>query len=172
MFLHTPRERISSRWDYISMECISDSQLCTGVSRPTIKKFALEKYNIKLTALAYFQLNCTLASGIKEGSSGKVKLAPKNKPNSAKEISAPVRKAAVPIKKATTFTKKDTPAAKKTAAALKKSTTKMTAKATTTKSSPKKSSASKKNVKVSLKTVTPKTATLKPTTVVITLNKP
>ncbi|KAH9842344.1 uncharacterized protein C8Q71DRAFT_732450 [Rhodofomes roseus] len=72
-------------------ECIVDhkEEARTGVSRATIKKYISEKYKLDLenNALNASHLNRAIASGEKEGifalpkgPSGKVKLAPKNKP--------------------------------------------------------------------------------------------
>ena len=59
----------------------------SGVSRPTIKKYAEDQYNLDMNATALSLLRRALAKGEEDGTfvfpkgpSGKVKLAPKNKP--------------------------------------------------------------------------------------------
>ncbi|KAH9930977.1 uncharacterized protein B0H18DRAFT_992132 [Fomitopsis serialis] len=121
-------------------ECIVDhkEEARTGVSRATIKKYISEKYKLDLenNASNASHLNRAIASGEKEGifalpkgPSGKVKLAPKNKPaanenahpagekphrEKADKVTKPVA-AAKPLKKPTA--KADAPAKKTKAAA-------------------------------------------------------
>ncbi|KAI5123322.1 hypothetical protein M0805_009343 [Coniferiporia weirii] len=87
-------------WKDIIKECIADntSDARSGVSRSTIKKFAETKYKIEMTGLNLSMLNRAIAHGadagtfiLPKGPSGKVKLAPKNKPSaSSKENTKPV----------------------------------------------------------------------------------
>ncbi|KZT03498.1 uncharacterized protein LAESUDRAFT_659398 [Laetiporus sulphureus 93-53] len=82
-------------WKEMIAECITEhkSETRSGVSRATIKKFISEKYKIDIDGVNASQLNRAIAHGassgvfaLPKGPSGKVKLAPKNKPAPANEV--------------------------------------------------------------------------------------
>ncbi|KAH8107163.1 hypothetical protein BXZ70DRAFT_916664 [Cristinia sonorae] len=97
-------------WKDIIKECIAAhaSEARSGVSRATIKKFAEETYKLEMTGLQNSQLNRAIASGaeagifsLPKGPSGKVKLAPKVRPNVLKENNQPPAPRKAPASKAT-----------------------------------------------------------------------
>ncbi|OSX64932.1 hypothetical protein POSPLADRAFT_1053735 [Postia placenta MAD-698-R-SB12] len=128
-------------WKEMITECIVNhkEEARSGVSRATIKKYISEKYKLDIEGANASQLNRALTHGAEKGvfafpkgPSGKVKLAPKNKPTPANENVQPapakepatIKKAAAkaPAKAPTKASSKTTvkSSAKAAAAPLKK----------------------------------------------------
>jgi len=145
-------------WLDMIKECIVDnpSDARVGVSRPMIKKFVENKYHIDLNPLTASQLNRAINSGsekgiflLPKGPSGKVKLAPKSRPDTAKENTSPPFKKPVP-KAVTTKAKATTakaPAKKPAGRVTTRATPKPKGLATTTKAKKVKPAATKAPVK-------------------------
>ncbi|KAG1826804.1 uncharacterized protein BJ212DRAFT_6373 [Suillus subaureus] len=120
-------------WIDMITECITTTPDGTrhGVSRPTIKKFVDSKYHLEMNPLASSQLNRAIHHGadkgtfvLPKGPSGKVKLAPRQHIEAAKENAKPALKRStaakeshvIPIKAATKTAVKKTSRAAKPAA--------------------------------------------------------
>lgn len=120
-------------WIDMITECITTTPDGTrhGVSRPTIKKFVDSKYHLEMNPLVSSQLNRAIHHGadkgtfvLPKGPSGKVKLAPRQHIEAAKENAKPASKRStaakeshvIPIKAATKTAVKKTSRAAKPAA--------------------------------------------------------
>ncbi|EIN07820.1 hypothetical protein PUNSTDRAFT_126725 [Punctularia strigosozonata HHB-11173 SS5] len=168
-------------WKDLIKECIVDhpDDKRAGVSRPQIKKWAEDKYNIDMSGANVSHMNRAIASGaevgiflLPKGVSGKVKLAPKNvaskenepatkKPATATTSKKPVAKSAPTKRSAATKTS----STKKSTATKKAATSKAPARAAlATKSSTvpaKKAAAPKKTATGTKKAPAKKTSSAK-----------
>jgi len=145
-------------WLDMIKECIvhNPGDARVGVSRPMIKKFVENKYHIDLNPLTASQLNRAINSGsekgiflLPKGPSGKVKLAPKSRSDTAKENTIPHSKK--PVRKTVTTKAKATatkaPTKKPTGKVTTRAAPKRNALATTTKAKKVKPAGTKAPVK-------------------------